>query len=411
MHIMEGALSWPVLATGAAGSAVGVAYGLRKMEYEKIPMVGMLTSAFFVASLIHLPIGPSSAHLVLNGLLGLMLGPIVFPAVLISLTLQALFFGYGGITTLGVNTMNLALPALLCHYLFRALLLKKGRGWAMLLGVLTGFVSLGLSSLMVSACLINSDSNFTGAACLLLTTHLPLMAIEGIITGLVVIYLKEVKPSVFKTLLTPAFNLRASKCLKPTAGTILVCVFALAGSNAHAHRFNCFASYQGDTIRGEAYFSKGVKAHKATVKVLSDGKEIATLKTNDKGEFSYKPNSEGNFMFVVDSGGGHIAKYEVKSVSAGRTSAKVKAKAASNASSRIETASSRMAVDITADQIRRIVAEEMSAQLYPLKRQIDQQQNKIRFRDVIGGLGYIVGILGVMAYYMSRTCGKSGENS
>ena len=73
MHISEGVLSAPVLTTGAVLAAVGVAVGLKKMDDERVPQVGVLSAAFFVASLIHVPVGPSAAHLVLNGLLGLLL--------------------------------------------------------------------------------------------------------------------------------------------------------------------------------------------------------------------------------------------------------------------------------------------------------------------------------------------------
>ena len=70
MHISEGVLSAPVLATGAALTAAGCGIGLKKLDYDRVPQVAILTSAFFVASLIHVPIGPSSVHLVLNGLMG-----------------------------------------------------------------------------------------------------------------------------------------------------------------------------------------------------------------------------------------------------------------------------------------------------------------------------------------------------
>ena len=85
MHISEGVLSAPVLLTGAALTAGGVAVGLKKMDSEKVPLVGVLSSAFFGASLIHVPVGPSAVHLVLNGLLGLLLGWSAFPAILVGL--------------------------------------------------------------------------------------------------------------------------------------------------------------------------------------------------------------------------------------------------------------------------------------------------------------------------------------
>ena len=57
MHISEGVLSTPVLLSGAALTVVGTAIGLKKMDYDRIPQVAVLSAAFFVASLIHVPIG------------------------------------------------------------------------------------------------------------------------------------------------------------------------------------------------------------------------------------------------------------------------------------------------------------------------------------------------------------------
>ena len=113
MHISEGVLSAPVLITGAALTATAVGLGLKKMDYDRIPQVAILSSVFFVASLIHIPIGPANAHLVMNGLTGLLLGFSAFPAILVGLILQAILFQFGGITTLGINTFNIAFPALI----------------------------------------------------------------------------------------------------------------------------------------------------------------------------------------------------------------------------------------------------------------------------------------------------------
>ena len=77
---------------------------LKKLRNEDIPKVGVLSAGFFVAGLIHVPIGFASVHLVLNGLVGIILGWLSFPAIFVGLLLQSIMFQYGGITALGVNT-------------------------------------------------------------------------------------------------------------------------------------------------------------------------------------------------------------------------------------------------------------------------------------------------------------------
>ncbi len=111
MHISEGILSGPVLISGATLAAAGTAVGLKKLDYDRIAQSGILAASFFVAALIHVPVGPSSVHLILNGIVGLLLGWAAFPIILVALLLQAVLFQFGGITTLGVNTVIMALPA------------------------------------------------------------------------------------------------------------------------------------------------------------------------------------------------------------------------------------------------------------------------------------------------------------
>lgn len=194
MHISEGILSAPVLLTGVILAAGGVSLGLKKMEYEKIPEVAVLTSAFFVASLIHIPIGPSSAHLVLNGLLGLLLGWPVFSAILVGLALQALLFQFGGITSLGVNTFNMAFPAMVSFYLFRLFNRRYNRYTFIFSGFLCGVIGILGSALLVAISLVTTGEAFLTAAKVIVIAHLPVMIIEGGITAAAVIFLNKVKP-------------------------------------------------------------------------------------------------------------------------------------------------------------------------------------------------------------------------
>ena len=63
MHISEGVLSAPVLITGAGLAAAGTAIGLKKLDYERIPQVAVLSSAFFIASLVHVVEGTSGGRI------------------------------------------------------------------------------------------------------------------------------------------------------------------------------------------------------------------------------------------------------------------------------------------------------------------------------------------------------------
>ena len=194
MHISEGVLSAPVLVSGGALAAAGTAVGLKKIDYDHLARVGILSATFFVASLVHVPIGPSSVHLIMNGIVGLLLGWAAFPAILVALLLQAVFFQFGGITTLGVNTIIMALPAVICYYLF-APLLHKDRKYLLLAGFGCGFCAVLLGGVIVGLALMFTEENFLKVAMLVVTAHIPVMIIEGIVTAFCVAFLKKVQPA------------------------------------------------------------------------------------------------------------------------------------------------------------------------------------------------------------------------
>jgi cobalt/nickel transport system permease protein len=201
MHISEGVLSVPILAAGVALASFGVFIGLRKIDYDRLVTVAILSAAFFVGSLIHIPIGPSSAHLILNGLLGAVLGWASFPAILVGLLLQAVLFQYGGLTVLGVNTFNMAAPAVLCSLLCGPLLRRGGKARA-IGAFLCGSLSVLLASLLTATALSLTDEGFTQAAVTLVLAHVPVMLMEGGFTVLVVGYLAKAMPEIFQTRLT-----------------------------------------------------------------------------------------------------------------------------------------------------------------------------------------------------------------
>jgi len=197
MHISEGVLSPAILIGGAAFAAAGVAAGLRGLDQKEIPSMGILSAAFFVASLIHVPVGPVSAHLVLNGLVGLILGLKAFPVILVGVGLQALLFQFGGITTLGVNTLNMALPAVICYYVFGwGLKSGNGRPAFILAAFASGFCAVLMAGIMVGLCLYLTGEAFLPAAKLIVAAHLPLMFIEGALTAACISFLQKVRPEV-----------------------------------------------------------------------------------------------------------------------------------------------------------------------------------------------------------------------
>jgi cobalt/nickel transport system permease protein len=199
MHIVDGALSNTVVIAGAVAAAGGIAMGLRCLTLERIPTAGVLSASFFVASLIYVPVGPSSVHLIMNGLAGILLGWAAFPALFVGLVLQAIFFGFGGLTVLGVNTVNIALPAVVVGLVMRRLVASgtptAGAIWAGIGGALAIALTTGVVAISLAA----SGDEFIPAAKLVFFAHIPVMVIEGLLTGFAILLARKVKPELFDT--------------------------------------------------------------------------------------------------------------------------------------------------------------------------------------------------------------------
>jgi len=195
VHISEGVLSGPVLASGAVIAIAGTAIGLKKIDYDRIVHVAILASAFFVTSLIHVNIGPTSVHLILNGIVGLLLGFAAFPAILTALLLQSVLFQFGGLTALGVNVVVMAVPAVLAHYIFLPLL-GKSSTLTFTAGFLAGLFSILFSSLLLGAALWFTNKSFFETSLAIIIAYMPVMIIEGIVTGFCVTFLLKVYPEI-----------------------------------------------------------------------------------------------------------------------------------------------------------------------------------------------------------------------
>jgi len=200
MHISDGILNAEVCVGAALAAALITSYSLKKTLKDDIPKISVMTAAFFVASLIHVKIGPSSAHLLLNGLVGITLGISSFTAILVALLFQAIMFQHGGITTLGVNTIAMGLPALIAYgvYKLHALLPAKRNLFLPFFSFIAGFLSVIFSAIFISLFLILTGKEFFETSKVILIVHAPIAIVEGIITLFAVSFLQRIKPEVLQ---------------------------------------------------------------------------------------------------------------------------------------------------------------------------------------------------------------------
>ena len=94
---------------------------------------------------------------------------------------------------MGVNTMIMALPAVLCYLVLSPMISKNSRK-AAVAAFLCGFLSVLLSGLFLALALVLTEKNFLELVGIIIIAHLPVMIIEGLITAGCVGFLQKVRP-------------------------------------------------------------------------------------------------------------------------------------------------------------------------------------------------------------------------
>ncbi len=208
MHIPDGMLPAEVCIAGYAGTAFLAWLSVKKAKSTTedsarvVSRASVMAAAFFVVSWVHIPIPPVSVHPVLAGLMGILLGWISFPAILVGLFFQAAMFGHGGFTTLGVNALTMGGAALLAWGAFRLLKGNEKGVKSLIPGFVAGLTGVVLAVVFTGSILIltipeHIDAGVEFSSILAMAAaHLPLALAEGVFTALVARFLLKVRPDV-----------------------------------------------------------------------------------------------------------------------------------------------------------------------------------------------------------------------
>src|SRR3569623_1493681 len=182
---------------------------------------------------------------------------------------------------------------------------------------------------------------------------------------------------------------------------ILLLIALPASEPALAHKVYIFALVEGDQIYVQGYFLDGKKAKNSKVTVYSDKDEVLNEGlTNDEGEYVFvMPAHKQGMRIVLNAGEGHQAEYKfgVAELTAGSGGAPTKeggTSASDNASAAPQEPANR-SMELT---VKRAVAEAVM----PLARELAELKERRSLSDIVGGIGFIVGILGGFAYYKAR---------
>jgi len=196
----------------------------------------------------------------------------------------------------------------------------------------------------------------------------------------------------------------------------LLCLVAalmlLAAGDALAHRVNVFAWVEGDMVFVECKYPDGTKVHEGVIRVLdSAGKELLSGKTNDKGEFSFKVPKQDDLTIVLEAGMGHRGDWPLsrQDLAPAGEAPKPGPAAAPQASPKNEAPSPAAAEPAAGPAspppagIDQAIEKALDKKLAPVMKILaEMHEQKVRLTDVLGGIGYIIGLVGVAAYFKRK---------
>ncbi len=198
--------------------------------------------------------------------------------------------------------------------------------------------------------------------------------------------------------------------------SIVVCIllltaYCLLPTTASAHRVNVYGYAEDGKVFVEGYFVDGTKAMNSLVEVFDaeTGEKLLEGKTNKEGLFSFRIPRLTALRLVLTASMGHKNDYIIsrEEVAEALGQSGVNSQKAEVSKQRTgqndEVAAERVVV--SSEEIERIVERVLERKLQPIKNillRMQQEASRPGMTEIIGGIGYIMGIMGIVLYFKSR---------
>jgi len=188
---------------------------------------------------------------------------------------------------------------------------------------------------------------------------------------------------------------------------ILIFVFLIIlilDISVFAHKVNIFAYVEEGRIYTESYFNDGKKCIDSKIEVFDDqANKLLEGLTNEEGMFSFGVPPEdvidGDLKVVLTASMGHRAEYTIPANELGGG-------VAESTQEKSEEPIPTVFPEISSfdlKEIQSLIENTLDEKLKPIMREIKKsQEDRISPTEIIGGIGYIIGIFGMIAYFLSR---------
>lgn len=178
---------------------------------------------------------------------------------------------------------------------------------------------------------------------------------------------------------------------------LTILIFLCLTNTAQAHRTKVFAWVDGTNVAGEVYFGGGDRAKGAKVDLLVGKQLVASTTTDEMGEFIFKRLEARDYLVSANAGQGHVATFAISRGEFPQPSVS----GADSTESILRKPEIQLA-DRSSESCEVLYEAAMSKAIQPLRNQLDQYEANIRWHDVLGGIGYILGLFGLWSLMRSR---------
>jgi nickel transport protein len=201
--------------------------------------------------------------------------------------------------------------------------------------------------------------------------------------------------------------------MKKVHGSVIAMLIAIflgalvsISAPAFAHKVTIFAWVEGDRVFTESKFSGGRRATSAEVAVFDrGGTQLLEGTTDGKGEFSFRIPKLTDLRIVLNAGTGHRAEWTI-------TESEIRQAGYQEGIQEVATPR-RESVDrdLRVEEIQELIDESLDRRLTPIVKMLADLQTKgPSTTEVIGGIGYIVGLMGLALYFLSRRKKEGGKD-
>lgn len=210
-----------------------------------------------------------------------------------------------------------------------------------------------------------------------------------------------------------------------------ICTFI---KSADAHKVNIYAYAENGKVHAEGYFVDGSKCKNSLIEVVDNktGEKLLEGNTDDNGKFSFVIPRATSVKLILRAGMGHQNEYILTEEEIREAMPQAEQKRAKQTEKQAvpgkgtapepipqkkeQPAGVQNLTNIpyvTSQDIEAIIEKVIDNKLQPVMRilvKLQEKSEKPGLTEIIGGVGYIIGIMGVIAYFKGRSAGRNSRS-